>query len=87
MPTRHDEADAMRYAMEAESSFERIRETFDEYNPFSYIAEVMKSVGTDSNDLASAISEFMSQLNKEYFEEPVEEVSFDEAMGFNREEV
>lgn len=88
MPTRHDEADAMRYAMETESSFERIRETFDEYNPFSYIAEAIKSVGTDSNDLASAISQFMSQLNKEYFEDdPIEEVSFDEAMGFNREEV
>ena len=81
MPTRHDEADAMRYAMETEFSF-------DEYNPFSYIAEAMKSVGTDSNDLASAISQFMSRLNKEYFEDdPIEEVSFDEAMGFNREEV
>ena len=86
MPTRHDEMDAIRYSTEVEHAFDNIRETFDEYNPFSYFAEAMQSVGTTSDDLATVIQKFMSQLNTEYFEEdPIEEISFNEAMGFGME--
>lgn len=88
MPTRHDDADALRYASELDVSFDRIKERFDEYSPFAWLGDAVRNAGVQSNDLASAISEFMAQLNNEYFEDdPIEEVSFDEAMGFNREEV
>lgn len=88
MPTRHDDADAIRYASELDVSFDRIKERFDEYSPFAWLGDAVRNAGVESSDLASAISAFMAQLNNEYFEEdPVDEVSFDEAMGFNREEV
>ena len=88
MPTRHDDADALRYASELDVSFDRIKERFDEYNLFAWLGDAVRNAGVQSSDLASAISEFMAQLNNDYFEDdPVEEVSFDEAMGFNREEV
>ncbi len=88
MPTRHDDADALRYASELDVSFDRIKERFDEYNPFAWLGDAVRNAGVQSSDLASAISAFMAQLNDEYCEEdPAEEVSFDEAMGFDREEV
>lgn len=88
MPTRHDDADAIRYARELDVSFDRIKERFEEYSPFAWFDDAVRNTGATSSDLANAISAFMAQLNDEYFEEdPVDEVSFDEAMGFNREEV
>lgn len=84
MPTRHDEVDAIRYASETDVLFDRVKERVEEYNPFAWLGYA----GTTASDLASAISAFMAQLNNEYCEEdPAEEVSFDEAMGFDREEV
>ena len=88
MPTRHDEVDAIRYASETDVLFERVKERVEEYNPFAWLGDAIQYAGTTTSDLASAISAFMAQLNNEYFEEdPAEEVSFDEAMGFDREEV
>ena len=82
MPTRHDDVDAIRYASELDISFGLIKERLDEYCQFALIGDAIRNAGVKSSDLASAISAFMAQLNKEYFEEdPVDEMSFDEAMG------
>lgn len=88
MPTRHDDVDAIRYASETDVLFDRVKERIEEYNPFAWLGDAIQYAGTTASDLASAISAFMAQLNNEYCEEdPAEEVSFDEAMGFDREEV
>ncbi len=73
MPTRDDGVDSVRY-------FTNISNSFADLNEF------LKNTGVGSSDLANAISDFMSRLNMEYFEEePIESVSFDEVMGFNTE--
>lgn len=57
-------------------------------DPFAWLGDAMQYEGTTASDFASAISAFMAQLNNECCEEdPAEEVSFDEAMGFDREKV
>jgi hypothetical protein len=58
------------------------------HDPFAWLDDTIQYAGTTASDFASAISAFMAQLNIEYCkEDTAEEVSFDEAMGFDREKV
>lgn len=83
MPIRHDdERDAYTIA----DINEVVRLSEEEYGRFLHFNELAHTVGATYGDLASAISDFMSRLNSEYFEdETVEEISFDELMCFSEE--